>query len=434
MLTMTILIWILTIASMSSSSSSVLALSNTKNVLVVGGSGRVGGSTVRWLRTFSDRDTNLNLNLKVGCRTRESFDKARRNKVIPDDDDDENTNNDGHNVVGFVPVDLDGPVEDIKSAVRGCDLVVHTAGPFQGRTDPVLLKCCIDEKVPFYVDVCDEYELAVAAKELVKSNEKEDAHKITAVVSSGIWPGVSALMAAEAKSKLETRYGEVCDTLDLSFFTAGTGNAGPTILSATFLLLATPVLNYLNGKPVTKQPWTEEQDVDFGSAVGTKRVWLLDNPDVPTTADSLNVLNVSSRFGTDPLFWNYLFYLIRAIPTSILKNRDAMQALALFSEPIVRLVDKLVGSTNAMRVDAKSSSGNHVVTSTMVHPDLESCVGLATAAFCLEVLKGTTTTTSKDDGGDATIPPGIWYPAELPPTARANILEVAREDTLTYEV
>ena len=161
--------------------------------------------------------------------------------------------------------------------------------------------------------------------------------------------------------------------------------------------------------------------MDFGPGVGDKPIWLLDNPDVPTTATTLGVPNVSSRFGTDPLPWNYLFGAMKAIPRSLLYNREAMQAFALFSEPIIRLVDKLVGATNAMRVDAKSADGKHVVTARMVHPDLEVCVGLATAAFAVEVLKGT-------------IEPGIWYPAELPSQARANILAAAKEDTISYMV
>mmetsp|Transcript_1396 Transcript_1396/g.2553 ORF Transcript_1396/g.2553 Transcript_1396/m.2553 type:complete len:254 (+) Transcript_1396:2-763(+) len=252
--------------------------------------------------------------------------------------------------------------------------------------------------------------------------EDAEAAGVAAVVSSGIWPGVSALMAAEAKAKLERNSGEQCDTLDFSFFTAGTGNAGPTIVSATFLLLATPALTFLGGKPFEKEPWTERREVDFGPGVGTKPVWLLDNPDVPTTATALGVSNASSRFGTDPLFWNYLFGAMKAIPKSLLYNRDAMQAFALFSEPIIRVVDSIVGATNAMRVDAKTADNKHVVTSRIVHPDLEDCVGLATAAFALEVLKGDT------------VQPGIWYPAELPQDARTNILLAAKEKTISYIV
>ena len=389
----------------------LLPLVSSLNVLVVGGSGRVGGSTVRWLQKHNQRDPSLELTVKVGCRTQESFNKAQQRGVVPKDD------------CEYIPVDLDGGDEALTKAIIGCGLVVHTAGPFQGRTDPALLRCCVQQGIP-YVDVCDEYELAVTAKEQLTDLAK--SNKVPAVIASGIWPGVSALMAAEAKAKLERESGEgqqnCCDTIDFSFFTAGTGNAGPTIVSATFLLLATPALTFVNGKPTKKEPWTETRNVDFGPGVGIKPVWLLDNPDVPTTATTLGIPNAASRFGTDPLPWNYLFGALKVIiPQSLLYNRDAMQTFALFSEPIIRLVDKLVGATNAMRVDAKTADGKHTVTSRIVHPDLEQCVGLATAAFCLEVLKGT-------------VPAGIWYPAELPQEARTNILAAAKEDTISYMV
>ena len=379
------------------------------NVLVAGGSGRVGGSTLRWLQKYSSRDPTLDLAVSVGCRTKESFDAAIRNGVVPSSG------------VDFVPMDLDGgDDEQLMNAIDGCGLVVNTAGPFQGRRDPALLRCCIAKRIP-YVDVCDEYELAVESKKLV---DKAKAAGVAAVISCGIWPGVSALMAAEAKAKLEAKCGEgACDTLDFSFFTAGTGNAGPTIVSATFLLLATPALTYSGGQPTEKEPWTERRDVDFGTGgVGVKPCWLLDNPDVPTTANALGVPNVSSRFGTDPLPWNYLFGAMKAIPKSLLYNKDAMQNFALFSEPIIRFVDKLVGATNAMRVDAKTADGKQTVTTRIVHPDLEDCVGLATAAFAIEVLKG------------ETVESGIWYPSEMSQEARTNILEAARENTINYLV
>ena len=389
--------------------------STTKtNVLVVGGSGRVGGSTVRWLKKYSSRDPEIDLQIKVGGRSRDSFDSAKRNGVVPDGD------------IQFVPLDwAEWDDDKIEEAILGCNcgLVVHTAGPFQGRTDPTLLRCCIKHKIP-YVDVCDEFELAAKAKELFDQNAKDEG--VTAVVASGIWPGVSALMAANAVEKLETEHpNQKADTIDFSFFTAGTGNAGPTIVSATFLLLATPVLTFRGGKKTEIEPWTDPRDIDFGSAVGSKPIWLLDNPDVPTTAISLGVPNVSSRFGTDPLPWNYLFGAMKAIPRNILYDRNLMQKFALFSEPIIRFVDKLVGATNAMRVDVRSKDGTAKVTSQIVHDDLEMCVGLATAAFAIEVLK-------KDDC--KTIPFGVWYPAELPKEARSNILEAAKEGTITYVV
>ncbi|KAL7516979.1 hypothetical protein ACHAWX_001947 [Stephanocyclus meneghinianus] len=435
--------------------SSIYTKTHALNILVVGGSGRVGGSTVRWLETLSSRRTTpankssaATLSLTVGGRKRESFDAAIRNKVIPSSG------------VDFLSLDIDGDESILKQTLQrwqqraresNC-LVVHTAGPFQGRRSPVLLATCIDLGIP-YVDVCDEWDLAELSKENLHSVATEK--NVPAIISCGIWPGVSALMAARGVNVLTSRHKDLeISSIDYSFFTAGTGNAGPTIVSATFLLLATPAITFLSGKRYDKEPWTERKTIDFGKGVGNKPVWLLDNPDVPTTALYLNrptnnndelptknrwKMDVSSRFGTDPLIWNYLFGAMKSLPKSLLYNRDAMQNFSLFSEPIIRLVDKLVGATNAMRVDVTAKDVNNgkkqTITLRMAHDDLEQCVGLATAAFALEVAKSM----DKDGPYDreetgVTVSPGVWFPVELGRDARENILEIVKEGAFVYEL
>jgi hypothetical protein len=470
-------------------------------VLVIGGSGRVGGSTVRWLerltkptKTRITTDDDDVVSISIGGRKWESYDAALRSGVIPRDD----ANFD------FVNIDVDGDANALAESLRrwkGDDdgttrtrttntevcIVVNTAGPFQGRRSPTLLSCCIDMSI-HYVDVCDEWELAEASRTKLHRGAIEAGS--TCVICCGIWPGVSALMAAEGVSQLVSRLDDddgdgddgdvVVESVDYSFFTAGTGNAGPTIVSATFLLLATEVMTFLQGKRTYIEPWTSRKDVDFGGNVGTRPVWLLDNPDVPTTAmylhhdrrnkgkagndddkprgDAVAVRNCSSRFGTSPLFWNYLFGAMKALPRSLLYDRDAMQGFSLFSEPIIRFVDMLVGSTNAMRVDITASRREAVdgdgddgkgrkrefrresVTLRMVHPDLESCVGLATASFALEVADSVVTRGGargefrEKMGKESTIEPGVWFPVELGERARTNILRSVRQDASVYEL
>ena len=304
-----------------SSNTSCLAL----NVLVVGGSGRVGGSTVRWLKTLSDRK-NDPISITVGGRRQESYEIAMKNKVIPSSG------------VDFLSMDIDGEVSALQQSLQNwkskCTsddndcLVVHTAGPFQGRRDPTLLSSCLDLSIP-YCDVCDEWELAEASK--LELDQKAKDARVPAIVSCGIWPGVSALMAAEGVSQLKGNDEEMdIESIDYSFFTSGTGNAGPTIVSATFLLLATEVITFLDGKRKDIEPWTEMREIDFGKGIGMKPVWLLDNPDVPTTAlyvtKGAKAPNCASRFGTDPLPWNYLFGAMKALPRSLLVSFSAMYA------------------------------------------------------------------------------------------------------------
>ncbi|KOO33137.1 saccharopine dehydrogenase-like protein [Chrysochromulina tobinii] len=343
------------------------------SVLVVGGSGRVGGSTVRWLDRLSSASGGAPLQIAIGGRSQQSFERT--------------------------------------SARLGIDgLSFANAG------------------VP-YCDVCDELVLSRNSKALAA---KASAKGVPAVVSCGIWPGVSALMAAEAVAKLGGK--GACERLEFSFFTAGTGGAGPTIVSATFLLLATEVAAYVDGELRALEPWTDRVVRDFGSGVGEHEAFLLDNPDVPTTAEALGIRTCSSRFGTYPTVWNGLFGAMKALPKPLLADRAKMQGLALFSMPIIRTVDALVGGTNAMRVDAWGVDGRQV-TLRVAHSDLEDCVGQATAAFGMELLRRRSGGPSNGDATiSATIGPGVWYPAELGADARANILRVAREKAFVWEL
>jgi len=381
--------------------------SSPARVLVVGGSGRVGGSTARWLGKLDPT-----LRVAVGGRSAQSFESAR-SRLPPQCE--------------FVTVDLDGGDAALAQAIAGYSLVVHTAGPFQQRTDPSLMRAAIKAGIP-YADVCDELVLARNAKALT---DEAAAAGVPCVVSCGIWPGVSALMAAEAVGKLGGK--GACERLEFSFFTAGTGGAGPTIVSATFLLLATKVAMYVDGDLVEEEPWLDRRVREFGEGIGEHECYTLDNPDVPTTAEALGIKNCVSRFGTYPSFWNQLFGGLKAVlPQSLLMDRGKMQGLAIFSMPIIRAVDALVGGTNAMRVDAWSSDGRQV-TLRCAHADLEDCVGQATAAFGLELMRG------RGGGGDAsatatTVPGGVHFPAELGDAARANILRVAREKAIVWEM
>jgi hypothetical protein len=80
------------------------------------------------------------------------------------------------------------------------------------------------------------------------------------------------------------------ETVEMSFFTAGTGNAGATIVSATFLLLCQPALTLVKGRRVETPPWSSPRAVDFGKGVGKRTVFLCLSVCHPTY-DNLYPLN-----------------------------------------------------------------------------------------------------------------------------------------------
>jgi len=114
-----------------------------KSFLVVGGTGRVGGSVARVLQQNGAR------RVSVGGRT----------NVVG------GFSVGGNDRFDFVNIDKDDRNSLSTVSWSDFDLVVNTAGPFQGKTSQtnLLLSKCIEASVP-YIDVCDDFETATRAK------------------------------------------------------------------------------------------------------------------------------------------------------------------------------------------------------------------------------------------------------------------------------
>jgi saccharopine dehydrogenase-like NADP-dependent oxidoreductase len=362
-----------------------------KQVLVVGGSGRVGGSVAIEL-------TKRGAIVTVGGTRIENFEKSRQrwqrlfNKKSKEISD-----------IGFVSVDRESSSSVLSILENGdYDMVVHTAGPFQGKvkTPNGVIEGCIANGVP-YVDVCDDYCTALAAKS--KFMDKAKSEKVPCVISTGCWPGVSSLMASLLIQKvLQADKTLKPDDLrvDFSFFTAGSGGAGATLLVATFLILAEEALTIRNGRRTPVDAMKEYSIVDFGDIVGKKPVAHLNLLETASIHEVFGVGNVQALFGTSPGFWNTLLGVMARLPSSLLANEEIMRKLAIFSLPIVRIVDFFAGATNAMRCDVTTSK-NAKLTATAIyaHENLEPCVGECVVAFCSAVFSGR-------------VEPGVHFPEE----------------------
>ncbi|KAJ1441451.1 hypothetical protein B484DRAFT_390754, partial [Ochromonadaceae sp. CCMP2298] len=245
--------------------------------------------------------------------------------------------------VGFIELDYtDAPA--LHRAIDQCDVVVNTAGPFQGLASPLVLQTALSLGKQ-YVDVCDDIKLSrVARAEPMQQLARKTG--ATAIISTGIWPGCSSLLAS--KIVLDIGLSEVEKVL-FSFYTAGSGGAGPTILSATFLILGEDVLTYKGGipggLPVFKKSASDVTAVNFGE-LGDRDVARLNLIECESCFQ-MGVRTVETYFGTSPTVWNKLFVLMaNLIPQSVLRDRAKMDLLARISLPMVRLVDSLVGSQN----------------------------------------------------------------------------------------
>lgn len=371
-----------------------------KRVLVVGGSGRVGGSVVTQLIQRKSV-------VVVGGTSQDRFQVAqeRWRRLFPQCDR-------SLSEVTFVSIDRDDKAS-VAAKLCDFDLVVNTAGPFQGKVgQSMVLEACVEKGIA-YIDVCDDYCTAKAAK--TKHDVNAQDNNVPCIISTGCWPGVSSLMAKQLVSIAQERDPTIRPinlSVDFSFFTAGSGGAGVTLLVATFLILAEQALTVVNGRRIGVPPMTGYSTVNFGSTVGDRDVAHLNLLETASIHDNLRVGNVQSLFGTAPDFWNALLGLMAKLPSSLLANEDIMRNLSIFSLPIVRLVDTFAGATNAMRCDVKTDA--MCLTAIYAHENLEPCVGECVVAFCAAVLGGA-------------VAPGVHFPEEAINSGPeiAKVLEMA---------
>jgi len=365
------------------------------NVVILGGSGRVGSSTAVALKKAVPA-----ANIAIGCRTEESF---RQLKVTRQELESPE----------FKKCDVEDIVS-ITAAIKGADLVIHCAGPFQRRSNCNVLEAAISAGVP-YLDVCDDTEYALRAKSF---HQKAIDAGVPAITTAGIYPGVSNIMAAHMVSIAREEYDDNWRLIDrnndnnsngdkiaspkrilYSYFTAGTGGAGPTILETSLLLAGEKCTVYKDGQPVVVPSVSNRRGVDFGPGVGRRSVYLYPLPEVETGRRTFKVPSISARFGTAPEYWNWgMVAAARLIPKSILSNRDAVKGIGQMLGPLVKAVDGSVGEKVAMLVEVELDNGQ-TPAGLYVHKQLSVSVGVATAAFARCMLAGQTQ-------------PGVWWPEE----------------------
>lgn len=366
-------------------------------VLILGGTGRVGGSTAIALSKLCPE-----LRVIVGGRNRE-----RGAAMV--------TTLGGNSE--FVEVNIDN-VKSLEAALNDVDLVVNTAGPFQRAERCTVLEAAIDTKTA-YLDVCDDTSYAWRAKSL---HNKAVAANIPAITTGGIYPGVSNVMAAELVRVARSESKGEPERLRFYYYTAGSGGAGPTILATSFLLLGEEVVAYNKGEKIKLKPYSGMLNIDFGKGIGKRDVFLLNLPEVSSTRKVLGVPTVSARFGTAPFFWNWgMMAMTSLLPPEFLRDRSKVQELVELFDPIVRVVDKIAGERVSMRVDLDCTDGRDTV-GIFSHRRLSVSVGTATAAFAMAILEGSTQ-------------PGVWFPEEpqgITIEAREVLLNRAAEGTLSF--
>jgi len=292
-------------------------------VLVLGGCGRIGASVA----------------LDLLCQTEAQLCLASRSPQCPD------LLASFASRIELLRLDLSDreAVNQAIAAPDAYDLVIHCAGPFRQR-DLAVLEACIAAGVD-YLDVSDSPDYV---REVLELRDRAIAAGVTAIVSTGVFPGLSNSMARLAAEQFEH-----LDDLQLNYVVAGSGGAGKTVLRTTFLELQTPFSAWLEGAWQVVRPYCDREQVTFQPPYGKASVYWFSTSEAATLPQSFPCNSVITKFGSLPQFYNLLTGLMTWGPLDRwLQNPAVVEKLATVSYAMTQVSDRFSGVGLAMQVVA----------------------------------------------------------------------------------
>lgn len=333
-----------------------------QNVLILGGRGRVGKQVAADLAAHTQAEITLT---------------GRDSSVVPE--------------LGprmkFLALDLldrdhlTAAIRSLKTSDGAKNVVVHCAGPFHYR-DASVLKTCIDEGVN-YVDVSDHPSFT---RKAIAYRDAAEAAGVTAIVNTGIFPGISNSMVRRDIEQLDS-----ADKIHLSYLVAGSGGAGLTVMRTTFLGLQRPFQAWLDGQWQTVKPFSDREAVDFPAPFGRTGVYWFDMPETFTLPSTFPVKTVITKFGTVPDFYNLLTgWVAHSWPPSMLQAKFVIEFLSRVSHLMTDFTDRFSGIGVAIRSEITGHKDGQPTRciSTLIHDNTAVAAGLGTGSVVELLLSG----------------------------------------------
>lgn len=336
----------------------------TNRVLILGGRGRIGSSVMRDLLAHTQAQitiTGKSEAAKAGLPDRvqyQQLDLADKEAV--------------RSIIRALATD---------STVVSPNLVIHCAGPFHHR-DTSVLDLCIEQGIN-YLDVSDS---VAFTRRMLNRSEAAKAAGVTAIVNSGIFPGISNSMVRRDVELLDS-----IDEIHLSYVVSGSGGAGLTVMRTTFLGLIAPFKAWLNGQWQAVKPYSDRESIELPAPYGRVHVYWFEMPETLTLADTYQTQSVVTKFGSVPDFYNRLTWIAAHIfPKSWIKSPIGTEFLANVSFRMTGVTDRFSGIGVGIRSQVTGQKDNQPcrIVSTLVHNNTAVSAGAGTGSIAQLLLAG----------------------------------------------
>ncbi|NDJ19672.1 saccharopine dehydrogenase family protein [Myxacorys almedinensis] len=355
-------------------------------VLILGGSGRIGSNVAADLLAHTSADIVIaGRNPSGGEKLSQQLGERVKFAIVELSDPLSHSLNHGG-------VDRDR----LEAAISSADLVIHCAGPFLYR-DTSVLEICIARGVN-YIDVSDHPSFT---RKALAHRAAAEAAGVTAVVNTGIFPGISNSMVRRDVEQLDKP-----EKIHLSYVVAGSGGAGVTVMRTTFLGLQRPFQAWLEGQWQTVKPYSDREVVEFPT-YGKVGVYWFDMPEAFTLPATFPVESVVTKFGTVPQFYNHLTWSVaRWWHPKLLQARATIEFLSRVSHFMTDVSDRFSGVGVAIRSEVTGQKNGQTVRccSTLVESDTAVAAGAGTGTVAALILS------------EKLKKPGVWAVEQALPT------------------
>ena len=244
------------------------------------------------------------------------------------------------------------------------------------------METCIECGVN-YVDVSDHRSFYQKA---VKYRERAIASGITAILNTGIFPGISNSMVKQGVEQFDKP-----QKIHLSYVVAGSGGAGLTVMRTTFLGLKNKFSAWIDGEWREISPYSQREVIEFPQPYGKTGVYWFDVPETYTFANSFPVDTVITKFGSIPDWYNHLTWITAHIfPEAWVTTPKGIEFFSQVSYAMTKVTDRFSGIGVAMRAEVTGIKEGQTDTycSTMVHEDTAIAAGAGTGTIAQFILDG----------------------------------------------
>lgn len=205
----------------------------------------------------------------------------------------------------FACIDV-GSRDALASALESCALLIHAAGPFQGR-DYTVARACVEHGVP-YLDLADAREFVCGIGEL---DVPARARGVFVGSGASSVPTITYALAAE----LAGDFAEI-DEIDIALSPGNQNPRGAATIGAVLGILGKPLKVWIDGAWRERRGWGDAAWLEFPPDVGRRRVHNCELPDLDLFPVLFGARTVRFRAGLELGLFNFVLSGLAALRRS----------------------------------------------------------------------------------------------------------------------